>query len=172
MLSPESLADLITKKELNWSNWYNGCYTVGTTCLPCSVLIHFHLQCFCEHEKLLTVMFLLGGKNRKKIGFAKHRERKCRIKLIGTNSCGTLEREKTESEKQHKTYPTSQQRWSIIGITLPNTRKELSKSHHTSLLVTPPICWCLWKKFPAHTRLWAQPAATVPGMIQSYRYQL
>lgn len=45
-------------------------------------------------------------------------------------------------------------------LTLTNCAKELFKSHHAPLLMTPLICWSLWlQELPAHPRS----AATVPG---------
>lgn len=128
---------------------------MGTTCLPCSVLIHFHLKCLYEHEKLLLFFFSSAReKNLAKLDWGKHRERNYGNKSHWDQfiwHSGKI-RETAETERQHITYPNSQQGWAIIGITLTNTGKELFKSNHASLLMTPQICWCLWlQKFPAHT---------------------
>ena len=105
----------------------------------------------------VTVIFLLISKKRKnlaKLDWGKHRERNYGNKSHRNQfiwHSGKI-RETAKTERQHITYPNSQQGWSIIGITLTNTGKKLFKSHHASFLVTPPICWCLWlQKFPAHT---------------------
>ena len=126
-----------------------------TTCLPCSVLIHFHHQCLYEHEKLLLFFFSSARREKDlaKLGWGKHRESNYGNKSHQDHfmwHSGKI-RGTAETERPHITYPNSQQGWSIIGIILTNTGKELFKSHHASLLVTLRICWCLWlQKFPAH----------------------
>lgn len=128
---------------------------MGTTCLPCSVLIHFHLKCLYEHEKLL--LFFLSSarrekKNLAKLDWGKHREGNYRNKSHRDQFLrrSGKTRETAETETQHN-LPKFPARMSCNWRNT-NTGKGLLKSHHASLLVTPPICQCPWlQKFPACT---------------------
>lgn len=63
------------------------------------------------------------------------------IKVIGTNSYSALGRKEELQRQKGNTAPlqTSSKDGSN-WLTLTNNGKELFKSHHTSLLMTPLIC--------------------------------
>lgn len=73
------------------------------------------------------------------------------IKSLGPIHTALWEDKKNSGDRKATQPMWAPSKEDLIGMTLTNTGKELLKSHHVSLLVTPPICRCLWlQTFPAH----------------------